>query len=247
MYDELRDKHVLITGASRGIGLRLTKAFAQSGASVLAISRHARAPELHELSKYPWGYAITHFSVDIRDPQELETSIEEYVKQFEHIDILVNNAGVVHNDFIQDIDQDDWDDVIETNLNATYRSMHTVIPLMRKVEWGRIINIISVLASTGIAGASSYSASKAAIAALTKSAAIENAKKNITCNCVAYGYMGTGMCDRLSEKRKLQTLAMTPMKRFGTEQETVAPVLFLASDGASFITGQTLHVNGGLY
>lgn len=217
----MKSKTVLITGANRGLGWVLLKAFADAGAEVHGAGR-----------RY----------LDICDVVDMHSLIGMLKP-----DIFINNAAITADATVHKMTGEQWDDVIKTNLTGVFNGCRAVLPYMREKGWGRIVNIVSVVAHTGCYGAANYAASKAGVIGLTKSVALENARKGITCNAVALGFMGAGMCERLPDAVKEQVLKATPMGRFGTPEEAADAVLFLASDKASFITGEVLNVNGGYY
>jgi len=227
---DFSNKTVLVTGANRGLGFVLANVLSDVNAKVHGTSRRA--------AQYR-SYVTLH-RMDARVPAEVNHVID-CVKP----DILINNAAITDDATVHKMTGAQWRNTVDVNLNGVFNCIRAALPHMRKKGYGRIVNIVSVLAHTGCAGAANYAASKAGVIGLTKSVALENAYKGITCNAVALGFMGTGMCDRLTDNIKGRVVKDTPMGRFGTPEEAADAVMFLASDRASFITGEVLNVNGG--
>lgn len=229
----------MITGSSRGIGKAIALAFAHEGAKVAVTYYHTQ----------PTADLVTYnqFKVNVSSEREVRRMIYRVEQILGTVDILINNAGIHQDGMSWKMSKRTWEEVLDTNLTGTFLCTKHALPAMREKMWGRIINISSVVAETGLVGASNYAASKAGLIGFTKSIAKEVAEKGITVNCVAYGYMNAGMNLRLPEETRQKVLQNIPMKRFGTLEEAVAPVVFLCTDAASYITGQTIHVNGGFY
>jgi 3-oxoacyl-[acyl-carrier protein] reductase len=240
----LKDKVCLVTGSSRGIGKAIALALAHEGARV-AVTYHTQESEametLNEISQ------CSLIQVDVSNEEAVARMIRETVKTFGTIDILINNAGIHRDSMSWKMDKKIWKEVLATNLTGPFLCTKHVLPVMREKGWGRIINISSVIGEIGLAGASNYAASKSGLVGFTKAVAREVADKNITVNCVSYGYMNAGMNLRLPEENRQRVLQNIPLKRFGTLEEATGPVVFLCTDAASYITGQTIHVNGGYY
>jgi 3-oxoacyl-[acyl-carrier protein] reductase len=245
----LKDKVCLITGSSRGIGKAIALAFAHEGAKVVVTYHTNRTEAMETINEIASISQAGHVlnQADISKEEEVRRIIQETKEDLGPIDILINNAGIHKDGMSWRMDKEIWDAVLATNLTGTFLCTKHVLPVMRKRGWGRIINISSVIGEIGLAGACNYAASKSGLFGFARSVAKEVADKNITVNCVAYGYMNAGMNLRLPEETRQKVLQDIPMKRFGTLEEAVAPVVFLCSDAASYITGQTLHVNGGFY
>jgi 3-oxoacyl-[acyl-carrier protein] reductase len=243
MFD-LSGKTALVTGASGGIGGAIAKALHGAGAQVtLAGTRadalNALAGELKERAHVA--------TADLGDA----LSLDNLVKTAEgamggRIDILVNNAGITRDTLMMRMKDEDWAKVIEVNLTATFRLSRAVLRSMMKSRWGRIISITSIVGVTGNAGQVNYAASKAGMIGLTKSLAAEVASRGITANCIAPGFITTPMTDALTEEQKTRLLGGIPAGRFGSPVDIAAAALYLASEEASYVTGQTLHVNGGM-
>ncbi|MBL6735433.1 MAG: 3-oxoacyl-ACP reductase FabG [Shewanellaceae bacterium] len=242
---DLNDKVMLITGASRGIGSAIAEKAAQSGATVIGTSTTAHGVDYIDslLAKYD-GFGKR---LDVTQPETFETFFSEINEQVGHIDILVNNAGLTRDNVIFRMKDQDWVDVLETNLSAIYRLSKSVLRPMIKNRFGRIINMGSAAGSMGNPGQVNYSASKAGIIGFSKALALEVAHKNITVNTIAPGFVATDMTAKLTENYMAHVLTKIPMQRLGSTDEIAQMVLFLASDAAAYITGETIHINGGLY
>lgn len=248
LNSSLEGKLALITGASRGIGKAIAEAFAQLGATVIGTATTTEgamriSDYLKQLGTNGCGMVL-----DVRQPE----SISELFKQLEARyttapSILVNNAGVTRDNLLMRMHDDDWHAVIDTNLTAIYRLSKACIRAMIKIRWGRIINISSVVGVTGNPGQTNYAAAKAGIIGFSKSLAQEVSSRNITVNVVAPGFIDTDMTQTLSGEQKQTILNMIPAQRLGNAAEVAAAVAFLASDAAAYITGHTLHVNGGMH
>jgi acetoacetyl-CoA reductase len=243
----LEGKLALVTGAARGIGRAIAKSLAAEGAT-LAInyqSSEADARSLvDELDKA--GRKTLLFKGDVGERSTWTSMIEKLKDNWGRLDILVNNAGITRDKSLRKMTDEDWSGVLRTNLNACYYGVSAVMPLMIEHKFGRIINISSFVGQAGNFGQANYAASKGAIIAFTKTAAIELAKYNVTCNSLAPGFTETGMLAKVSENVQQQILARIPMGRFGRPEEIAKAVLFLAADG-DYITGQQINVNGGVY
>jgi len=245
----LKDKVCIVTGSSRGIGKGIATALAEEGAKVVINYRSQEdaakktADEITE--KFHTDLEIV--KADVSREKDVVAMVKRTKERFGTIDILVNNAGVFKDSTIWNMDKDFWDDVISTNLTGVFLCTKHAIPLMREKNWGRIINISSVVGQIGTFGASNYAASKAGVFGFTKAVAKEVARKNITVNCIALGYVETGMNLRLPEELRQKILEQIPMKRFGKVEEVAGSVVFLCSEEAAYITGQVIHLNGGYY
>ena len=242
MFD-IAGKSALITGASGGIGGAIARALHGAGANV-ALSG-TRKESLNTLSS-ELGENAHVTPADLLDAQSVEGLIGLAEEVIGGVDILVNNAGLTRDMLSMRLTDDDWQSVIDVNLTATFRLSRAVIRGMIKRRWGRIINIASVVGVTGNAGQANYAASKAGMIGMSKSMAQEVASRGITVNCVAPGMIVTAMTDVLSDNQKARILDVVPAGRLGEAEDIAAGVLYLASKEASYVTGQTIHINGGM-
>ena len=238
-----KDKKILITGATGGIGKALVKKFLSLDGNVLATG--TKIEKLDALKKeFP---KINILKFDISDHSKIEEFIENVSSQLTGLDVLVNNAGINMDNLSLRMKDEEWKKVIDINLGSTFFLCKYAIKKMLKNKYGRIVNITSIVGHTGNLGQSNYAASKAAIIAMSKSLAIEYAKKNITINCVSPGFIQTKMTDNIVESIKAVLTSRIPMSKLGTGEDVSNTVAFLSSDAASYITGETIHVNGGMY
>ena len=240
---DFKNKKILITGATGGIGYSLVDKFNLLGGSILATGTNE--DKLNDLKiKYP---KIKILKFDISKHDEIENMIDKATSELDGLDILINNAGITSDNLSLRMKKDEWEKVININLSSTFYFCKFAIKKMLKNKYGRIINITSIVGHTGNLGQSNYSASKAGIIGMSKSLAIEYAKKNITINCVSPGFIETKMTDKISEDMKKILISRVPMSKLGTGLDVSNTVAFLSSDAASYITGETIHVNGGMY
>ncbi len=238
-----KDKKVLITGATGGIGKALVKKFLSLDGNVLATG--TKIEKLDALKKeFP---KINVLKFDISDHSKIEEFIENVSSQLTGLDVLVNNAGINMDNLSLKMKDEEWKKVIDINLGSTFFLCKYAIKKMLRNKYGRIVNITSIVGHTGNLGQSNYAASKAAIIAMSKSLAIEYAKKNITINCVSPGFIQSKMTDNIVESIKAVLTSRIPMSKLGTGEDVSNTVAFLSSDAASYITGETIHVNGGMY
>ncbi len=243
----LEGRIAVITGASQGIGKACALALAQAGADVALASRseeklQAVAREIEAL-----GRTAMVVNVDVSNPETIQAGISKVLESWKKIDILVNNAGMVRDNLILRMRPDDWDTVLRTNLDGAYHCIKQVLPGMVRQRYGRIINMTSVVAQAGNPGQANYVASKAGLIGLTKAVAAEVARRNITVNAVAPGFIATPMTDKLPASVHDKLLSVIPLGRMGTDREVACGVSFLASEEAGYITGHVLNINGGLY
>jgi 3-oxoacyl-[acyl-carrier protein] reductase len=242
MFD-LTGKSALVTGASGGIGAEIAKALHGAGATV-ALSG-TRVEPLEALAAELGGRAHI-LPCNLSDAAAVTALPGQAVEAMGAVDILVNNAGITRDNLFMRMSEDEWASVLEVNLTATMRLCKGVIRGMMKARWGRIVNISSVVGATGNPGQANYAASKAGMVGMSKSLAYEVASRGITVNCVAPGFITTAMTDKLTDDQKTAILAQVPAGRMGEASEIGAAVLYLASPEAGYVTGATLHVNGGM-
>lgn len=242
MFD-LTGKNALVTGASGGIGGAIAKALHGAGATV-TLSGTRQGP-LDELAA-ELGERVHVLTCNLSDAAEVEALPGKAADLMGSVDILVNNAGITKDQLFMRMSNDDWAQVLEINLTSTMRLCKGVIRGMMKARWGRIINISSIVGTTGNPGQANYAASKAGMVGMSKSIAYEVASRGITVNCVAPGFIATAMTDKLNDDQKAKINDQIPAARMGTPEEIAAAVLYLASQEAGYVTGATLHVNGGM-
>ena len=238
-----KNKNILITGASGGIGNELVKKFISLGGNVLGTGTNSE--KLDKIKKQYPNVKVKKF--DISEHSRIEEFVEDVNLELGSIDILVNNAGTNMDNLSLRMKDEEWKKVIDVNLTSTFLLSKHSIKKMLKNKFGRVVNVTSIVGHTGNLGQSNYAASKAAIIAMSKSLAIEYAKKNITINCVSPGFIVSNMTLNIAEKVKLYLTSRIPMGKLGTGEDVSNCVAFLSSDQASYITGETLHVNGGMY
>lgn len=241
-------KTVLVTGGGRGIGSGISQRLAAAGAFVVVnyVSRPEAAEVTLEQVRQAGGSGMT-VQFDVSSASAIEQGIKEVLQQQPGIDILVNNAGITHDGLLATMKEDAWDAVLDTNLKSAFLVTKAVCRQMMKRRWGRIINIGSVVGATGNAGQANYSAAKAGLIGLTRSLARELASRNITVNAVAPGYIETDMTAALTDTVREKLLGEIPLRSLGAVADIAAAVAYLASDEARYVTGQVLHVNGGMY
>jgi 3-oxoacyl-[acyl-carrier protein] reductase len=242
--NNLAGKVAVVTGASRGIGKAIAEGLAANGAFVLgtATSEVGAASISEYLSDNGRGFVLR-----VEDEASIEAFFAAIKSEFEAPTILVNNAGITRDNIALRMKSEEWDDVIGTNLSAVFKVTKACLRGMTKARWGRVINISSVVASMGNAGQSNYAAAKAGMEGYSRSLASELASRNVTVNCIAPGFIATDMTDSLPEEQKELLLSRVPAKRLGEASEVAALVSFLAGDSSGYITGETIHINGGMY
>ena len=242
MFD-LTGKTALVTGATGGLGAQIATALHAQGANVVLSG--TRQPVLQEL-KEKLGERAFVAAANLSDPQDVEGLVPAAIEAAGGIDILVNNAGITRDNLSMRMKDDEWATVIDVNLTAAFRLARACIRPMMKKRWGRIISITSIVGVTGNAGQANYAAAKAGMIGMTKSLAQELATRSITANCIAPGFIESPMTDALNDKQKQGILANVPAGKLGTPADIAAGAVYLASDEASYVTGQTLHINGGM-
>ena len=242
--NDLKDKNIIVTGASGGIGNSIIKKLSETGANILASG--TKIEKLEDLKKTFRNIKILKF--DISQSDKIEEFIENATKDLGgSLDCIVNNAGITQDNLAIRMSLDEWQKVIDINLTSTFLISKFAIKKMLKNKSGKIVNITSVVGHTGNLGQANYTASKAGIVAMSKSLAIEYAKKNININCISPGFIKTAMTDKIDEKFKDIIISKIPSARLGEPDDIANAVLFLSSDKSSYINGETLHVNGGMY
>ncbi|RAM46624.1 3-oxoacyl-[acyl-carrier-protein] reductase [Staphylococcus aureus] len=241
-------KSALATGASRGIGRSIALQLAEEGYNV-AVNYAGSKEKAEAVVEEIKAKGVDSFAIqaNVADADEVKAMIKEVVSQFGSLDVLVNNAGITRDNLLMRMKEQEWDDVIDTNLKGVFNCIQKATPQMLRQRSGAIINLSSVVGAVGNPGQANYVATKAGVIGLTKSAARELASRGITVNAVAPGFIVSDMTDALSDELKEQMLTQIPLARFGQDTDIANTVAFLASDKAKYITGQTIHVNGGMY
>ncbi|BAE18683.1 3-oxoacyl-[acyl-carrier protein] reductase [Staphylococcus saprophyticus] len=241
-------KSALVTGASRGIGRSIAIQLAEEGYKV-AVNYAGNKEKADAVVEEIKAKGVEAFAIqaNVANGDEVKAMIKEVVSQFGSVDVLVNNAGITRDNLLMRMKEQEWDDVIDTNLKGVFNCIQKVTPQMLRQKSGSIINLSSVVGAVGNPGQANYVATKAGVIGLTKSAARELASRNITVNAVAPGFIVSDMTDALSEELKAQMLEQIPLAKFGEDSDIANTVAFLASEKAKYITGQTIHVNGGMY
>ncbi len=243
----VKEKVALVTGASRGIGRSISLALAAQGAKIVAVDIDLAATEAFVAELKAAGTEAIAVQGNVTVADDVERMVNAAKDTFDRIDILVNNAGITRDALLLRMKDEDWDAVLTVNLKGAFLCTRAVAKVMTKQRSGRIINIASVVGQMGNAGQANYCASKAGLMGLTRSNARELAKRNITVNAVAPGFIATDMTDALPEQKRQELAAQIPLERLGSADDIAYTVLFLASDQAGYITGQVVGVNGGMY
>ena len=243
----LNGQIALVTGASRGIGAAIAQELGKQGAVVIGTATTKGGAESIHAALQQAGIQGAGMALDVNDAAQIEAVLKQISEQFGDVSILVNNAGITRDTLLMRMSDEDWDAVISTNLTSVFRMSQSVLRPMMKARTGRTISISSVVGHMGNAGQTNYAAAKAGMTGFAKSLAAEVGSRNITVNCVAPGFIETDMTAELPEAIKTKMLERVPLGRLGNVQEIAATVAFLASPSAAYITGETIHVNGGMY
>ncbi len=243
----LQGQIVLVTGASRGIGQAIALELGQQGATVIGTATSDNGALAISAYLESAGFKGAGMALNVNDSAQIDQVLGEIRKQFGEVSILVNNAGITRDNLLARMTDEEWDDALATNLKSVFRLSRAVLRAMMKARAGRIISIGSVVGSMGNPGQSNYAASKAGMIGFTKSLAQEIGSRNITVNCIAPGFIDTDMTQKLGEEQRAKLVEHVPLKRLGQPADIAAAVAFLAGPGAAYITGATLHVNGGMY
>ena len=237
----------LVTGASRGIGAAILEALARSGATVIGTATTEAGAQAISASIANFGGKGRGAVLDVRDAAGVEALVDRIANEFAPLSVLVNNAGITRDALAMRLKDDDWAAVIDTNLSAAFRVIRSCLRGMMKAKHGRIINMSSVVAASGNAGQANYAAAKAGLEGMTRALAREVGSRGISVNCIAPGFIDTDMTRKLTEAQAQALLGQIPLGRLGQPQEVAAAVVFLASSAGAYITGTTLHVNGGMH
>jgi 3-oxoacyl-[acyl-carrier protein] reductase len=243
----LQGQVALVTGASRGIGRGIAMALARAGATVIGTATAQSGADTISEDLQANALRGAGVAMNVNDAAQVETGLADIQKQHGDIAILVNNAGITRDNLLMRMKEEEWDEIMATNLKSIYRLSKAVVRGMMKARYGRIINITSVIGATGNAGQTNYAAAKAGAVGFSKALAREVGSRNITVNCVAPGFIDTDMTRALGEEQRKGLLTQIPLGRLGHVDDIANAVLFLAGPGASYITGCTLHVNGGMH
>ena len=243
----LTDKVALVTGATRGIGRATALELGKAGATVIGTATSEEGAAKISAYLAEAGVKGRGMVLEVRDAAQVDAALSGIEKEFGVITVLVNNAGITRDNLAMRMKDDEWDAVIDTNLKAVFRLSRGVMRGMMKARFGRIVNIPSVVGYSGNAGQANYCAAKAGVAGMTRSLARELGSRNITVNCVAPGFIATDMTHALSEEQKAAMLASIPLGRAGTPEDIAGTVSFLVSPAAAYVTGTTVHVNGGMF
>lgn len=243
----MQNNVAIVTGASRGIGLAIALELGRQGAIVIGTATTESGSQA--IDRYLHDAGINGFGavLNVNDGAQIESVLKTIHEEFGDIAILVNNAGITRDNLLARMKDEEWDEIIETDLKSVFRLSRAVLRQMMRMRYGRIINISSIVGTTGNIGQSNYAAAKAGIFGFSKSLAREVASRNITVNCIAPGFIETDMTRSLTEKQRQALLQQVPLGRLGSPEEIASVVAFVASPAASYITGSTFHVNGGMY
>lgn len=243
----IEGKVALVTGATRGIGKATAQELGRLGFTVVGTATSQAGAETISNYLQEAGIQGCGLMLDVSDPSSIETTMSTIQELYSSPSVLVNNAGITRDNLLMRMKEEEWSSVIETNLTSVFKLSKGCLRGMTKARWGRIINISSVVASMGNAGQSNYAAAKSGMEGFTRALSREVASRNITVNCIAPGFIDTDMTSGLPDKHKEHLQSQIPLARLGKPEEIAAVVGFLSSDGGAYITGETIHVNGGMY
>ncbi len=238
-----KNKKIFLTGASGGIGSAICDKFFNDTYTLVLTS--SSSEKLNDL-KNKYGSKNYYYKVDLSDSKKLQSSLDNISKDHKDISVIVNNAGKTHDNLIFRMKNEQWSDVLQTNLNSNYQIIKSLLPNMLSNKFGKIIGISSIVGSTGNPGQANYVASKSGLVGLYKSIALEVAKRNINVNIISPGFIATSMTDKLNDEQKNNYLSKIPMMKFGSPKDVANLVYFLSTDDSSYITGQNFHINGGM-
>ncbi len=248
MTQQLKEQVALVTGASRGIGKAIALALAKAGATVVGTATsESGAQAITTYLREAGVESGKGVALNVNDVAGCASLVDAIQKEYGSLSVLVNNAGITQDQLAMRMKEEDWDNVISTNLNSVARLSRAVLRGMMKAKHGRIINITSVVGSSGNPGQMNYAAAKAGVAGMSRALALEIGSRNITVNCIAPGFIDTDMTKALTDDQKAAILSQIPMAKLGQPEDIAAATVFLASPGAGYITGTTIHVNGGMY
>ncbi|WP_415891384.1 3-oxoacyl-ACP reductase FabG [Neptuniibacter sp. SY11_33] len=243
----IEGKIALVTGATRGIGKAIAEELGRQGAVVVGTATSEKGAEAISAYLAEAGVKGTGLVLDVADSASVEAVLKTVQDDFGTVEVLVNNAGITRDNILMRMKEDEWDSVLNTNLNSIYRLVKGCLRGMTKARWGRIISVSSVVASMGNAGQANYAAAKSGMEGFTRALAREVGSRNITVNCVAPGFIDTDMTSGLADEHKDALKSQIPMNRLGQPEEIAAVVGFLASQGGGYVTGESIQVNGGMY
>jgi 3-oxoacyl-[acyl-carrier protein] reductase len=243
----MEQRVALVTGASRGIGKAILHALAGAGCKVIGTATSVSGGAAIGAALTEAGFAGEGIMLDVNDAAQVDAAIEGLLARHGRIDILVNNAGITRDNLLMRMKDEEWSAIIDTNLTSVFRLSRAVLRPMMRARFGRIVNIASVVGASGNAGQTNYAAAKAGMIGFSKSLAQEVGSRGITVNCVAPGFIDTDMTKALPEAARGKLLERIPLGRLGSPEDIAQAVAYLASDGAAYVTGSTLHVNGGMY
>jgi 3-oxoacyl-[acyl-carrier protein] reductase len=243
----LAGKVALVTGASRGIGKEIARQLGASGAKVAGTATTQSGAEALEGDLRAVGLDAVGIVLDVGDAKGCEEALRQVTARLGDVSILVNNAGITRDNLLLRMKDEEWDQIMATNLRSVFVLSKLVLRQMMKARWGRIVNVTSVVGFMGNAGQANYAAAKAGIVGFSKSLAREVGSRNITVNCVAPGFIDTDMTRALPEAQREALISQVPLQRLGSPADVAAAVVFLASEGAAYVTGSTVHVNGGMF